>query len=319
MPPIQQELIESLQAQVQPVLPEDTMAEAGRKVLLDQFVKMLHHETGSRSGEDIEDVHDMRVATRRMRSALRLLEDYYKPRLVRVYRRQLRKVARALGEVRNLDVLIADVKQFQTTLSDGHKADLQAVIDKLDAQGSHARSDLIGVLDKGAYHRFVDDFSAFLTNPGAGAKTLNSDIHPSQVRHVLPALLYSYLGAVRAYDNTLENADDTTLHALRIEFKRLRYAVALFADVLGNSVKDFVSEIKAMQDHLGRMQDIVTAQAILNPMVSELTDGQGETLHVYLDKIEAERQQRRQQVGDLWKRFNAKPVQKQLASAVAGL
>jgi CHAD domain-containing protein len=98
------------------------------------------------------------------------------------------------------------------------------------------------------------------------------------VRHVLPALLYNHVGAVRAYDEALENADGTTLHALRIEFKRLRYAVSMFTDVLGSSVKDFVKEIKAMQDHLGRMQDIVTAQAVLNPMVSELGDGQGETL-----------------------------------------
>ena len=164
----------------------------------------------------------------------------------------------------------------------------------------------------------MEDFSDFLTKSGAGAKTLNGDIHPSQVRHVLPALLYSHVGAVRAYDEVLENADDTTLHALRIEFKRLRYAVSLFADVLGN-LKDFVKAIKAMQDHLGRMQDIVTAQAVLNPMVSELSDGQGESLQLYLDKIEAESRVLRQQVSDLWKRFNAKAVQKQLATAVAGL
>jgi CHAD domain-containing protein len=318
MPPVQEEVIAGLQAQVQPVLPEDTMAEAGRKVLLDQFVKMLHHENGSRSGEDIEDVHDMRVATRRMRSALRLLEDYYKPKLVRVYRRQLRKIARALGAVRDLDVLIADVKQFQTTLGDTQKADIQVVIDRLDEERTHLRNDLVRVLDKGDYRRFVEDFSDFLTKSGAGAKNPNGDVQPSQVRHVLPALLYSHVGAVRAYDAVLENADDTTLHALRIEFKRLRYAVSLFADVLGN-LKDFVKEVKAMQDHLGRMQDIVTAQAVLNPMVSELSAGQGESLQLYLDKIEAERQQLRQRVGDMWKKFNAKTVQKQLATAVSGL
>lgn len=313
------EMIAALQAQIQPVLPEDTMAEAGRKVLLDQFVKMLHHESGSRSGEDIEDVHDMRVTTRRMRSALGLLEDYYKPKLVRVYRRQFRKIARALGAVRDLDVLIADLKQFQTTLNDTQKVDLQAVIDRLDEERAQLRSDLVRLLDKGEYRRFVEDFGDFLTKSGVGVKNLNGDMRPSQVRHVLPALLYSHLGAVRAYDGVLEDADDTTLHALRIEFKRLRYAVSLFADVLGSSVKDFIKAIKGMQDHLGRMQDIVTAQAVLNPMVSELSDGQGETLQLYLDKIEAERQALRQQIGDLWKQFNAKTVQKQLATAVAGL
>jgi CHAD domain-containing protein len=319
MMPSHPELIETLQSQIQPVLPEDTMSEAGRKVLLDQFVKMLYYEDGSRSGENIEDVHDMRVATRRIRSALRLLSDYYKPKTVRAYRRPLRTVARALGAVRDLDVLITDVQQFQGTLDESHQEDIQVVIANLEAERTLARQELIRVLDEDEYRRFVEDFSAFLTAPGAGAKNLNGEVYPVQVRHVLPALLYSYLGAVRAYDRVLEAADATTLHALRIEFKRLRYAVSLFADVLGSSIKDFIKEIKVMQDHLGRMQDIANAQAVLNPMVSELSDGQAETLHLYLDHIEAESQELRQQTGDLWARFNTKAVQKQLAMAVAAL
>ena len=317
---IHQELIDTLQSQIQPVQPDDTMAEAGRKVLLDQLVKMLHYEDGSRSGEDIEDLHDMRVATRRIRSTLRLLEDYYKPKTMRLYRRHLRKVARALGNVRDLDVLIANMKQFAASLDEQHQTDIQGVIDRLNEQRALARHDLIRVLDKGEYQRFIQDFSAFVTQPGLGAKEdLNGSIHPTQVRHILPALLYSHVGNVRAYNDVLAEADGTTLHALRIEFKRLRYAVALFADLLGNSVKDFVKEIKGMQDHLGRMQDIVTAQGILNPLVSELSDGQGESLQLYLDHIEAESQQLRQQVNDLWTRFNAKSVQKQLATAVTAL
>src|SRR5688572_21869623 len=95
-----------LESQVQSVSPQDTMAEAGRKVLLADFIKMLKHEAGARTGEDIEDVHDMRVATRRMRSALRLFESYFKPKWVDAYSRRLRKIARALGVVRDLDVLI---------------------------------------------------------------------------------------------------------------------------------------------------------------------------------------------------------------------
>ena len=42
-----------LQTFIQPIDPQDTMAEAGRKVLLHDFIKMLEHEAGSRSGEDI--------------------------------------------------------------------------------------------------------------------------------------------------------------------------------------------------------------------------------------------------------------------------
>src|SRR4051812_17496203 len=95
--------VELLQAQLQPVEPLDTMAEAGRKILLSDLVKMLDHEAGSRSGEDLEDVHDMRVALRRMRSTLRLLADYYKPKTIDPYLVEMRKLAHALGTVRDLD------------------------------------------------------------------------------------------------------------------------------------------------------------------------------------------------------------------------
>lgn len=318
MTPVHEALIETLQPQIQPVLPDDTMAEAGRKVLLDQLVKMLQHEEGSRSGESVDDVHDMRVASRRIRSTLQLLEAYYKPKMVRVYRRQLRKVAQALGAVRDLDVLIADLQQYQSTLDDAHTGDIQAVIDKLDKERGELRHDLVRVLDKGEYRRFVQDFSAFVTKSTENKPTEGS-VQPSQVRHLLPALLYEHLGTVRAYDAVVPEADGTTLHALRIEFKQLRYAVALFSDLLGTTVKDFIKELKVVQDHLGRMQDIATAQNMLNPVVSELTESQAETLQVYLDQIEAESVQLRQQVDALWARFNTKIVQRQLATAITAL
>ncbi|RPI84049.1 MAG: CHAD domain-containing protein, partial [Chloroflexi bacterium] len=63
--------------------PEDTMAEGGRKTLLYHFALMLAHELGTRSGEDIEELHDMRVATRRMRAALDIFSSYYSPKAIK--------------------------------------------------------------------------------------------------------------------------------------------------------------------------------------------------------------------------------------------
>ena len=51
---------------------DDTMAEGARKTLYFHFRRMLYHEPGTRLGQDIEELHDMRVATRRMRAAIRV-------------------------------------------------------------------------------------------------------------------------------------------------------------------------------------------------------------------------------------------------------
>lgn len=315
-----QEQIESLEAQVQPVAPQDTMAEAGRKVLLKEFVRMLKLEAGSRSGEDIEDVHHMRVAIRRMRSTLRLLRRYYRPKAVARHQRQLRKVARALGAVRDLDVLIADLSQFQTTLDDDQQAQFQAMLEHLDQKRMEARRELITVFDGKAYRRFVRDFGEFLTTPGESVKALPSDdIVPIQVRHVLPGIIHDCLASVLAYDAVLDDADSEMLHGLRIEFKRLRYVVSLFEDVLGAQTKDFIEDLKTIQDHLGRLNDITVAQEHLEALVANLDGHVSDAAQAYSDRLNAEAADLIAKFPAVWTRFSSRKVQSKLSSGLLSL
>ena len=92
-----QERIALLKKNNQTVQPIDVMAEAGRKVLLTDWIKMLECEAGSRTGEDIEDVHDMRVSIRRMRSLLRLLRPYYDEREAKQIRESMRRIGFPTG------------------------------------------------------------------------------------------------------------------------------------------------------------------------------------------------------------------------------
>lgn len=298
------------------------MAEAGRKALLVDFIRMLETEEGSRAGEDIEAVHDMRVATRRMRSTFRLLGEYYKPKAIQPYLDGLRTVAQALGAVRDLDVMIDEINGFGATLDNG--GDLQPILEQLNKQRDKARKSLIKVLDKRTYSRFVEDFSSFLLKPGKGALPVDADeVQPFQVRHLLPELIYEHLGAVKAYEDVLPDADNATLHALRIEFKRLRYAVSIFSNVLGKNIGDFISEIKTVQDHLGRLNDLHVAQERLNDIARKLDhDEQAQTLTAlqqYIAHLEEEWHSLREGVDEVWRRFNTKAVQRQLSNGIASL
>ncbi|MBE0691139.1 MAG: CHAD domain-containing protein [Anaerolineae bacterium] len=310
------ELIDILRAADQPIEPQDTMAEAGRKVLLRDFIRMLEHEAGSRTGEDIEDVHDMRVATRRMRSALRLLEPYFKNKTVRVFRAQLKKTADALGAVRDLDVMIDNLSKFQELQG----AQLQGVIALLDTRRQKARADLVRMLDKNGYQRFVTKFAGFATTVGARAHSIDHDsLAPSQLRHLLPAQVYEHLGAVRAYDPAIEEGDSETLHALRIEFKRLRYLVHFFSEIMGASVDDFLIELKTIQDHLGTMQDIQVATDRLEDLLPDLDDEDAAGLSAYLDSLNTQLEILEAKFPQVWKRFNSPVIQRKLASALVAL
>jgi CHAD domain-containing protein len=316
-------LIERLKAARAPLNGDDPMSEAGRKVLLDELITILKHEAGSRTGEDIEDVHDMRVAVRRTRSALRLLEPYFRQKAIAGYARSLRKLARTLGVVRDLDVQIDDLTRFADASPD-HAAGIAGAVTLLDARRAAARRALNRMLDRGGYRRFVEDYADFLTTPGKGARLIeNDDVHPARLRHVLPELIYRHLGAVRAYSDVITDADMTTLHALRIEFKRLRYVVALFADVLGSSAAEFIEELKAIQDHLGRLNDLAIAHDRVNELIGEFDpDADADViaaLHAYSDSIDAEAEGLRAGVLTVWNRFNTKKIQRHLALAVAGV
>jgi CHAD domain-containing protein len=297
------------------------MPEAGRKILLGEFIKMLKVEDGSRTGEDIEDVHKMRVAIRRLRSAFRLLRPYYKTKVVEEFNDELRKLMTHLGKVRDLDVLIHDLTQFMPSLNDEGRAIMQTVIDTLDQRRVAARAELNHTLDSKNYRRFQKTFTRFLTTEGAGARSqTESLVTPYQVRHVLTLLIYKHLAAVRAYETVLDNADAPTLHMLRIEFKRLRYTLSLFSDVLtGKEIEEFSKELVTLQDLLGRINDISVAQERLHGIMDDLEGDQRAVLQVYLDSITSERPQLESRLPDIWRRFNSKPVQRKLANAVAGL
>ena len=312
-----EERIVQLQAKVEAVAPTDTMAEAGRKVLLAELIKMLQHEAGSRTGEDVEDVHDMRVAIRRMRSAFRLLAPYYKAKDVRPYSKALQGLGWTLGDVRDLDVLIDNLRAFQLTLNADDQADLQTTIDALDERRAAAREALLQALDSKTYRHFLKDFGEFVTTPIA--KKESNVVVPSQVRHLLPILIYDRMAAVRAYEDVLENADSEKLHALRIEFKRLRYTLSLFESVLGTTLGEFVDELKTAQDTLGHLNDGTTARASLDELLKGSDDHRSDALNAYFNHLEADHDKLLADFKTHWERFNSRKAQEKLSKAVLAL
>jgi CHAD domain-containing protein len=247
-----------------------------------------------------------------------LLAPYFKPNVVRSYQQQLRKIARALGEVRDLEVMIDDLTRYQETLDDDQKAVLQSSIDDLKQLLAAARKDLIKLLDGKEYRRFVKDFARFLTTPDGGIRKATGDPStPYQVRHLLPALIYTRLGAVKAFDNVLEEADMLTLHALRIEFKRLRYTVSFFTDVLGKSISGFINELKVIQDHLGRLNDIGVARETLDDLLQDdVLETSQSVLQSYLEMLEAEQPELVAKFPDVWEHFNTRTVQRKLSDSL---
>jgi CHAD domain-containing protein len=247
---------------------DDTMAEAALKTLDFHFRRMVYHEPGTRLGEDIEELHDMRVATRRMRAALRVFGDYVDTKSIVPLGKGLRRTARVLGAVRDLDVFWEKTARYLETLPPDRQGDLEPLRAAWARERDRSRKRMLDYLRSPRYARFVRGFAAFLEGSGAGsmpAFTMEGEPRPYRVRHVVPVAVYQRLAAVRSYDEWVTGHDVPLerLHRLRIAAKRLRYTLEFFEEVLGPEAKAAIKEIKRLQDHLGDLQDAVVASDLL--------------------------------------------------------
>jgi len=304
---------------------DEPMAEAGRKILRFHFERMLANEEGARKGDDIEALHRMRVAIRRQRGAFRIVRPYFKRKAVRAFRDELRTLAEHLGDVRDLDVLIEAAVGYQASLKRDAGAGLDPLLDEWRAQRERARAKLLSHLDGEDYREFTARYDEFLSSDGAGVKATSDDSpHPHLVRHVLPAEIWDHYGKLRAYETVLKWAPIETVHALRIEGKRLRYLLEFFAEALGADLSDTIEALVALQDHIGELHDVDVTIGLLRDFLMRASQASSDPAAIeivgrYLKLQEARLRTLRRTIGRPWKRVAGKRLRSTLARAVAKL
>ncbi len=249
--------------------PDTPMGVAGQRILQRHFALMLRNEAGTREGKDIEALHDMRVATRRMRAALRIFAPFYRRRAQRKLAKALRTAGRALGKVRDWDVFLENARHYQAEMSP--HTDFDVLLADWQAQRDIAQVQLRAWLAGNAYASLVAQLESFTQTPPI--RNLPPEI-PQHVRAVVPSLVYARLGNMLAYEPFLSKADVAQLHALRIAAKRLRYTLEFFSDVLGEESTAVIKAIKCLQDHLGALNDADVACTRLTHMLSTWDESQ---------------------------------------------
>ena len=302
---------------------DDLLAEAGRKVLRFHLARMLAREDGTRTGVRIEDLHGMRVATRRMRAAWRVFGDGFRLDRTRRMRRRLRVLAARLGAVRDLDVLIEAAQAHQATLPDVQAAAFDPLVRAWAENREIARQLMVRELDSGAYTRLVDEYRIFVTSEGAAVLAPASPVSPHRVRDTAGSRIWLAYEQVRGYESVLRWADIETIHQLRIAAKWLRYTLEFFREALGPEVDQLVPRVVALQDHLGWLHDadvtIALTRQFLVANAGRLATDQTEVIAAYLEGRERELERLRRTIGAPWRGVNGVAFRRLLGRAVSGL
>jgi len=228
----------------------------GAKIIQRHLAAMAAEVEGVRAAEDIECIHRMRVATRRMRTALTLFSDCFPKQDYKKIQKDVRKVTRALGEARDLDV---QLEVIEAALEEFPNPVFQPGIKRLKLRLTQRRAEVQQHVDAAMDKMLADHLIERLE---AWAAPL---LEQSKSVYLYTPALYqlAFRGIQVRIDELLSHVPYITdpqnvqeLHAMRISAKRLRYAMETFEELYGGQLKPYITTARKLQDQLGAIHDL---------------------------------------------------------------
>lgn len=231
-------------------------------------------EPGARLGDDPEELHDLRIAGRRLDATLRQFRTYLPPALTGI-RATLKTVLSALGRARDLDVALGELQEFYRKLPKADRAALQPLKEHFMAERSRARAQMLSVLDSVWVQKNLQEFAALLDAPVAAP---GAPADPAL--HAFPDLIRKRFRKLRKRADLLSaDSSSAEYHKVRGQVKKMRYALEAVAALYGKPAADMVRALRRWQENLGVQQDAAVAVQRLNVLAGAKPKGmRAETL-----------------------------------------
>lgn len=250
---------------VEPQLVSDpTCREVIQAAIARSVTHLVRHVPLARLGEDIEGVHQARVATRRLRSDLRTFRPLLEDSWARGLADELRWVAAELGKVRDADVLAVRLRATADRHPEIDPGGAEAVISALERQRSRDVESLLTHLASERADRLFDH----LVDAAADPMTAPQADDPA-VERLGRLVRRPWRHLQRAVESLDPDPPIADLHRIRIRAKRARYAAEAVAPGFGPEAKGFAKSMARIQDELGELNDAAVAEVWLANLASE--------------------------------------------------
>jgi CHAD domain-containing protein len=227
-------------------------------LMREQREALRAHELGIRQGQDPEDLHQMRVAVRRLRAILGAVRDMFDARWVRNLRDELDWLGAVLGASRDLDVLRDYLRTQAARLGPDKRQVAREVVARLDAKRDALMKKVVAALDSPRHDRLLHRLDAAVEHPPVRASVSLPDVAGAAFKKLRKS--------VKALP---DEPTDRDLHAVRLRVKRARYAAELAAPLAGPPAARFIERAKKVQDALGEHQDAAVAERRLRALLAK--------------------------------------------------
>jgi len=265
-----------------------------RAFLRAQLVAIERHDPAVRVGSDPEDLHDLRVAVRRSRAALRESRSLLGDEQRRVLRDELKWFGGQLGPARDLDVLVARVRAEVAELDGSDVVPAGKIVMQLEAEREAAQAEVFATLESPRYAELLVLLEELVAAPPVASSDVSLDALAKREFRKLERQVKA-LGPAPSND---------ALHRTRIQAKRARYATELASKQLGNDGRRLIAAAKKFQDVVGEHQDAVVAEERIRAAVRRAR-GVGSALAAgrLIERERARRFEARAALPSAWKRL----------------
>jgi CHAD domain-containing protein len=225
------------------------------RAMLTRLDAMAARIDGVRTADDVEDVHRMRVASRRLRAALARFHSEFPGPSLRKWTRTVRRVTKGLGEARDLDVQILFLREHLANLDDPAAGPgVAALLAHLERRRAKRQRRAVRAMDTLEASGLLEDLGGTLRRilgDGDGAPERSVAVYARAYDSIRAAS-----GRVLAYDPVVRDpARVEEHHEMRIAAKRLRYAMELFAPAYDGALDRSIRAVKRLQTLLGDLHD----------------------------------------------------------------
>ena len=256
-----------------------------------RLTRMLSESKAAKRGKTTEPIHQMRVWSRRSRAALEIFRPCFSGRKFAKLAQAVHAVTGALGTARDMDVMIAAIRQQTDALPPEQRPELRAFVERLQSQRKAVQpfvAKSVRELKKRQVKRTAKNLTELFATPPRPAKrkkerkkagrkkrTAGSVDRNAMLADNAERLISVRLDALFAYEACLEDAANVTEHhAMRIAAKKLRYTMDIFQEAVVANLPDAapflnaLEAVRSLQEHLGEMHD---ADVVAPQLAAHLT------------------------------------------------